>query len=239
MAYCVHCGIKIADGEKKCPICNIEINDPLEMEKKDVERLYPDYIPINEDKVSKKSFLTLFSMIFLLPMILVMVCDYSINHRLGWSIYVVGSLMIIYLPLFMYVLFIPNRHGMRQYLISIFTFVFTVDALLLYIQHRTGGNWVSSFAGPIVLAVGLLIIALIYFRIKRRWTKLGIAALFLVFTGLLCVMIEFIAIRTFASRMNFRWSYYPFITCMLIALIFFYIDKNKVLKEQLKRKLFI
>lgn len=239
MAYCVHCGIKLAEGEKKCPICNIEVRDPLAKEATDVERLYPDYIPVNEDRVSKKSLLTLLSMIFILPMILVVVCDLSINGRLNWSIYVVGALLIIYLPTFMYLLFIPNRNGMRQYLISIFTFVFTVDALLLYIQHRTGGNWVSSFAGPIVLSVGLILIALIFFRVKRKWTKLGVAALFLLFTGLLCLMIEFIAIRTFASRMSFRWSYYPLITCVALAIILFYIDSHKVLKEQLKRKLFI
>ena len=41
MAYCVHCGVKLGAGEKRCPLCQTPVYDPAEPEKPEPKAAEP------------------------------------------------------------------------------------------------------------------------------------------------------------------------------------------------------
>ena len=45
MAYCVHCGVKLAPSETKCPLCGVPALDPLEKREEIAARPYPVRTP--------------------------------------------------------------------------------------------------------------------------------------------------------------------------------------------------
>ena len=38
--YCIKCGVKLADSEKKCPLCNTVVYHP-DLQQNEVKPLYP------------------------------------------------------------------------------------------------------------------------------------------------------------------------------------------------------
>ena len=59
MAYCVHCGVKLGEGEKRCPLCQTPVYDPAEPHPAPAPKPYPVRTPEQELKRSKRFLLTL------------------------------------------------------------------------------------------------------------------------------------------------------------------------------------
>ena len=75
MAYCVHCGVKLGAGEKRCPLCQTPVYDPTEPEKPAAPKPYPVRTPEQELKRSKRFLLTLSALMLLAPAGLCFVID--------------------------------------------------------------------------------------------------------------------------------------------------------------------
>ena len=163
MAYCVHCGVELAPSEKKCPLCNTKVYDPSVPEERAAVTPYPPYEPIAPERISKKSVLIVLTLIFMLPVMLSCICDFSINKRIVWAGYVAGGLLQVYALIFMSILLAgKNLRCAPMWKIGVNTF--TLLGYLCYIVWVTDGQWFWRFAVPVVLIGALFIVAAILLR---------------------------------------------------------------------------
>lgn len=89
--YCIKCGVKLADTEKKCPLCNTIVSHP-EFTQTAERPLYPSN-KIPKSNSGSKALNGAIIILFLIPLLVCFFAD-------GWSIYplvvlsLFGSLLI-------------------------------------------------------------------------------------------------------------------------------------------------
>ena len=239
MAYCVHCGSKLEEGQKFCPICNIEIHDPLEEEDESVTEIYPKYVPITEDNVSRKSISILITLLFLIPAAITLISDLSITGKVTWSGYVLASLYLLYVPFVCFVLFSKLKDKLLYFCLAMLTVFISVTMFLFYICNKTGGKWFGPFALPLILIVMAAFYGCIAMRKLLGVTRLFISAIVLIILGVLCLITEILLITAFAPGRGLVWSLYPLSVLVLIGGVLIWINFNTKIKERLRRKFFI
>ncbi|PWM43054.1 MAG: hypothetical protein DBX47_07595 [Clostridiales bacterium] len=238
MSYCVNCGVELADSEKSCPLCHTPVINPNDKKDKQVKRPYPPYKTVTAQKVSLKSILELVSWIFAIPLLLCIVCNFTIDHAITWSGYVIGSLVLIYVVAVVpFIILSFTKKGAPA--ICLFFDFLCLICFLLYIENSTNGEWFFGFALPLVGALFIFLIIVIALRSFRKAEPFTLAAIILVFTGIFCIITEILVNINFAVRDYLIWSFYPMITSIILAVILIIIDKNTALKEKLERKFFI
>ena len=228
--YCVKCGVKLAETEKKCPLCNTVVCHP-DFEQTAAQPLYPgNHMPKNHS--GSKALNGALIILFLIPMVVCFVADLSLDGKMEWFGYVAGALLLVYidfaLPLWFQkpnpVIFVPCS--------------FAAAALyLLYIDLATGGTWFLSFALPVVGGICLItctVVTLFYYLRRGVLYILGGAFMAL---GAFMLLIEYLMKLTFAIRM-IGWSLYPLAVLFLIGGLLIYFAINSEAREIMERKLF-
>lgn len=228
--YCINCGVKLADTEKKCPLCNTVVCHPDF--KQTVERkLYPgNKMPKNNS--GSKVLSGAIIIIFLIPLIISFFSDLQTDGTLDWFGYVAGALVVAYvtfaLPLWFRkpnpVVFVPCS--------------FAASTLyLLYINLETNGDWFLSFAFPVIGGMCLIVctvVALVYYLKRGKLYIFGGAFMAL---GAFILLLEYLMVMTF--NINFiGWSIYPLIVLVLFGGLLIYFAINSSAREMLERKLF-
>ena len=165
--YCVKCGVKLADTEKKCPLCSTVVCHP-DLERTEARPLYPGSKMPGSNSGSK-ALNGAVIILFFIPLLVCFFADLSLDGKMEWSGYVAGALAVSYvafaLPLWFKkpnpVIFVPCD--------------FAAAALyLLYINLATGGRWFMSFALPVVGGVCLItcaVVTLLYYLPELSYGK--------------------------------------------------------------------
>ncbi|MDE5619686.1 MAG: hypothetical protein K2I80_04065 [Ruminococcus sp.] len=234
MAYCVKCGVKLEDSEKKCPLCQTVVYHPDIQEVTDAVSPFPEEYEIKQKKMGSKLKLIIATIIVFLPTFLTLICDYSINSRIVWSDIVISSVCLLYCFIFVPLIFRRK---------NIFFYLFTDFAALLlfqwYIALTTGGSWFTGFSLPFTCSVMLIVTVVVAVRQFTKSSYLLISAIAFFLTGLDCVLTEFLISRTFMNRVRFIWSYYPLVTFIAVGIILLLCDRNTHFKEKIVKKFFI
>ncbi|MGE4454091.1 MAG: zinc-ribbon domain-containing protein [Sphaerochaeta sp.] len=92
MAYCVQCGVKLADGATRCPLCGTEVVLPPTMQEKAAEPLFAKRLPQEGTRgitKAKKGLVELIVALFVVGEITV-----------GLSLFFSGALAYAFIPLF-------------------------------------------------------------------------------------------------------------------------------------------
>ncbi len=229
--YCANCGVKLADTEKRCPLCGTEAYHP-DIERPEIAPLFPqDFVPKRE--LSKTTIHIIILTLFLIPIFLTFYSDYYINQKMTWSAYAIFAISLVYI-------------------ISIMPFWFKkptpavfvpIDFLLLilflhYINFSTNGDWFLTLAFPLVTYLGLIVTAtsiLLYYLKKGHLYVIGA---FFIALGLYMDIIELFLVITF--KVNFDgWSLYPMIPLVIIGLGMIGISISRNARAALARKLHI
>lgn len=228
--YCVKCGVRLADTEKKCPLCGTVVYHP-EIKRKPAEPLYPgNKLPKESSDSTALSGAIVF--LFLIPLVICFFADFLIDGEINWFGYVGGALVITYiafaLPLWFKkpnpVIFVPCN--------------FAATALyLLYINHATGGGWFLSFAFPIAGGLCIIICVVVSLLYYLRRGKLYIFGGAFIALGALMLMAEFLMGVTFGFKF-IGWSVYPLVVLALLGGFLIYLAANVRMREILERKLF-
>ncbi len=228
--YCVKCGVKLADSQDRCPLCGTAVYHP-EIEKTATEPLYPDILP---EKVSRsKGGAILLLILFLLPALLVTVCDWQINKSITWSGYVTGALGLAYVCL-----------GLPTWFRKPNPVIFTPCAFaaaclyLLYINWVTDGSWFLTFALPVTGGICLIVTAVVTLM---RYVSKG---KFFIFGGASIALGGFMLLVEFLLNSTFRlpavgWSVYPLVVLAVLGGVLIYLGGSRSAREMLARKLFI
>lgn len=228
--YCIKCGVKLADTERKCPLCNTIVCHP-EFRQTEKRPLYPsDKMP--KSNTNSKALNGAVIILFFIPLLVCFFADLSLDGKMEWFGYVAGALLLSYvafaLPLWFKkpnpVIFVPCN------------FV-AIGFYLLYINLATNGKWFLSFALPVVSGICLItctVVTLFYYLRRGRLYILGGAFMAL---GAFMLLIEFLFVNTFDLPI-IGWSIYPLVVLSLCGGMLIYLAINSAAREILGRKLF-
>lgn len=230
--YCINCGVKLADTEKRCPLCGTVVFHP-ELNRPEAEPLYPqDQVPV--PKVNSRIANVIVTAAFLLPILITLLCDLQMNGGVTWSGFVIGGLVVGYV-----ILVLPTWFRKPNPVIFVPCGFVAVGLYLLYISLATGGHWFLSFAFPVVGAVGLIVttvVTLLRYVRRGRLYVFGGAAIAL---GAFMPVMELLMNLTFHFQKFKWWSLYPMIPLVLLGGVLIFLAAYRPARESMERKFFI
>lgn len=225
--YCVKCGVELAEGEKKCPLCYTPVYFP---ETEDTgERPYPEY-DYKAQRVNPRGIYFIISFAFLIAAVISIVCDVSIDGRLVWSDYVLGGLILGYVSFILPLWFVrPNPA------IFIPCDFLAAAVYVWYICFKTGGEWYFTFALPLTAFAALVVCTIV---ILSHYLKRGYLYIWggsLIATGLFSVILEQLSNTTFGLPHTIVWGLYPAISLTLLGIMLIIIAVVRPFRESLCR----
>lgn len=229
--YCIQCGVKLADTEKRCPLCGTVPFHPDISREKGTPLYPPDRYP--RQQVSRKGVLGVVTILLMIPMLITLICDLGINARITWSGYVIGALGLGYVAAVLPLWF--RRPNPAIFVPCVFL---AVGAYVLYIDLSLKGGWFLGFAFPVIGYLGLLVSTVV---ILIRYTRRGALYIYggaLMALGAFLPLMELLMVITFRLPGFIGWSLYPLVALVLLggALIFLAICRPA--RESAQRKLF-
>lgn len=229
--YCANCGVKLADTEKRCPLCGTEAYHP-QIERPEVAPLFPqDFVPKRE--LSKSTIHIIIFTLFLIPILVTPYCDFYLNRSITWSAYVIFALVIVYM-----IIILPFWFKKPSPAVFIPIDFLLIALFLHYINYATKGDWFLTLAFPLVTYLGIIVTAttvLLYYLKKGHLYVIGA---FFIALGIYMEVIELFLMLTF--KMNFDgWSLYPMIPLVVFGLGMIGISISRSARAVLARKLHI
>lgn len=227
--YCVNCGVRLADTETKCPLCDVPVGQKLE--RQTVAPLYPkDRIPYT--KVNKGAVNGALLILWLIPLLVMFFVDLQGNGKLDWFYYGAGALVLSYI-----MFGLPGWFKKPNPVIFVPCSFAAVAAYLLLIALLTDGNWYLPFALPVTGCFAVVVttpVVLLRYIKKGRLYILGGTLMAL---GAVMLLVEFLMMLTF--RMPYvGWSVYPLIALFLLGGMLIFLGINKTARERMERRFF-
>ncbi len=229
--YCVKCGVKLQDGVTECPLCGTPVIIPGE-ELKERHETYSERYP-KENMQMKFGILGFITTVMTAASLTLFLLCMNLYGRVSWSGYAMLGMALVWimgvLPLWFRrpkpVVFIPID-------------IAAICGYLLYICLYNGGGWFLSFAFPVTLISGAILIgAVALFIYVRRGRLYIIGGLFIVI-GASCMLIELFQHITFATPM-FQWSLYCVTVFSAVGLFLIIAAIIPPLRDYMQRKFFI
>ncbi len=230
--FCIKCGVELADSEKICPLCATVVYHP-DLKQNETEPPYPPYQK-PQTRINRRGILFLITTVYLVLILNLFVCEFSIFDELNWSLYATGALLLSYV-----LIILPTWFRRPNPVIFVPCDFAAVGLYLLFISIHTSGGWFLSFAFPIIGIAALIVTAVITLC---RYVRGGY---FFIFggTSLLCgayiVLIEIFLTITFDPIAFYFWSVYPMIGFALLGIALIIIGICRPLRESLAKKFFI
>lgn len=230
--YCVRCGVKLQNGENKCPLCNTRVINPDDNESVKKVNIYSDVLPKKQRMSNMPLAIILTVFLAIAVAIILLVCN-RVYGELRWggiaSLGILLAYIIAVFPLWFTkpnpVIFVPVDHA-------------AIALYLGYICLSTDGNWFLSFAFPVVMILGAIMTAAVtlfrYLKNGRYFILGGFFVLLAIYSSLIEMFEHF----TFGTQM-FLWSVYPLTALLGIGVFFLLAGIIRPLREYLERKFFI
>ncbi len=229
--YCANCGVKLADDQKKCPICGTRAYHP-DITRTDGESQYPKDISPREGN-GFKIIQMLVTALVALAAVVVFLCDMQFGGGVSWSGYVIGALGVVYVAFVL-----PSWFKRPNPVIFVPSALSAALVYVLYINIVTDGNWFLTFAFPVGGAVILIISAVVTLMKYVRRGALYIFGGALISVGGLALLVEFLLELTF-SIACIGWSLYPLVTLALLGGFLIFLAICRPAREAMERKFFI
>ena len=227
--YCANCGVKLADTEKRCPLCGTEAYHP-DIERPEVDPLFPqDFVPKRE--LSKTTIHIIILTLFLIPIFVSLYCDYSINRMVTWAPYVILAIISLYI-----IVILPFWFKKPTPAVFVPLDFLVVALFLHYVNFATNGDWFLTLAFPLVAYLGMIVTAATVLLYYLKKGHLYVVGGFFVALGLYMDVIELFLMITF--KVNFDgWSLYPMIPLVIMGLGMIAISISRNARQVLARKL--
>lgn len=237
MSYCVECGVKLADSEKICPLCNTRVINPNHPEDMAHDRPYPSRVQqINGLKRRELAWVVL--IFLLLPVGATAIIDLLTGTQpfaLTWSLIVIGVGVMLGIWILTPIIF-PK---LSLYLHFAIDFVSVAGFLAVIAAYLGQWEWCFHLGIPIVVATGLAVCAMTSIARSSRLRPITRAACAFLVIGVFIVALELIIDYATLGIFAIRWSIYAIVPLAFLALLLFYISRKPGLMDELKRRLFV
>ena len=229
--YCVKCGIRLADGEEKCPLCDTATS-LHSLPRAARQPLYPaGQYPAAPKGAGVRNGAILF--LFCLPLLVCLFVDLQVDDRLSWFYYVTGAAVVLYV-----IAALPAWFREPNPVIFVPCSFAACAAYLLLIDLLTGGGWFLPFALPVAVVLTLIVTAVVVLTryIKKGWLYIfGGAGLAL---GGFMIQVELMVIAVFGRPFT-GWSVYPLIALGGLGAFLIFLGINHTAREKMERKFFL
>ena len=228
--YCIKCGVRLADTEKKCPLCGTIVYHP-DLAQPEAEPMYPAG-KAPRARSGRKTLSGMIVFFFLAPLIVSLFSDLQYDGKLDWFGYVAGAVGVLYVVMALPLWFKRSRPG--AFLLADFA---AVGLYLWYIDAATHGGWFVPFALPVTLGLGLIVTVTAALTVKLGRGRLYLFGGGSVALGALVLMVEVLLVKTFGGSFV-GWSVYPLMVLTLLGGFLIYLGINRQVRETIQRKLF-
>ena len=226
--YCVKCGVKLAEGVEKCPLCQTPVWNPEGLVR---EKNYPDEMP-GQFRESARPAAMVMTVLCVIALAVMLIVCFQLYGELRWGGYAIFGTLLFYvlavLPLWFCKawpeIFVPVDH--------LFTALY-----VLYICRKTGGHWFVSFALPVIGACCLLLLGVICLLKYTKGGRIFILGGFLILLGGYTMLVEFFEHISFGVEM-FRWSPYSTAVFGLAGLFLIIAGCIPSLREVIRKRFF-
>lgn len=230
--YCINCGVKLADSEKRCPLCGTVPYHPDIVRQEGAALYPPDRYPRRE--TNRKTVLGVVSIFMLIPIFITMICDLGIHGRITWSGYVVGGLLLCYVAAVL-----PQWFQRPNPVIFVPCGFAAAGLYVLYIDLSLHGGWFLSFAFPITGFLGLLVTAVVVLTRYTRGAEMYIFGGALILLGAFMPLMEYLMKLTFHMPRFIGWSWYPLVVLVLMGGALIFLALCRPARETVDRKFFL
>lgn len=230
--YCIKCGAKLADTEKKCPLCQTMVFHP-ELEQPEAAPLYPaEKLPAPE--VTSRTAQIIVATAFLQALLISLVCDLQLNHTITWAGFVIGGLVLAYLTVFL-----PGWFRRPNPVIFIPCDFVAAALYLLYIDLAVGGRWFLSFAFPVTGFACLIATTMVLLLRYLRRGKLYVIGGGIIALGAFMPVMELLLCITFPGISFIGWGFYPMVALVLLGGMLIFLAICRPARQTMERKFFI
>lgn len=230
--YCIKCGVELSAGQPACPLCGTRVYHP-DLQAEPIKPTYPRK-EFKSEEFNRKGLLFVVTILWLLPLILPVLFELLWHKEITWSGFVAGAVVLAYICLILPAWF---RHA--NPVIFLPCAIAAATLYLAYINYSLGDGWFLSFAMPVSLSFGAIVVALVTLH---RYVHRGFLYIYgggVIALGAWTVLLEFLIHRTFAVSAAVYWSPFSCTTLLILGLLLILIEIIKPLKESLYRMFFI
>jgi len=238
MSYCVNCGVELGESEKKCPLCDTVVINPKQAFDDEAERPYPSQAQKLDFAENKGVTAGLITALFALPASICLVCNYVIEARLSWSLYVAAAMALLWLIIVPIYLIRRNREIMAVLITTV-----SLCGFLRFVEKISPmEGWYLTLALPIVLVVAFCSLIMVIIVLYSSLRKMQIAAVAFLFIagGLVAVEITTDVYHSYlaagAGEFSLGWSLFLSIPCLIFAVLWLLVDRKRSMKEGLKKR---
>lgn len=232
MAYCVHCGVKLGDSERRCPLCGTEVLDPSQPRDPESPRPYPGHTPEQEIRRSKRFLLSLAALLLLLPAALCLVLDFLAGGGITWSVYAASAMGLLFVAVA-----VPVAVARCRFYWTLGTSFLCLSAYLFLVERLShSGQWFLPIVLPAVALCAAMAAAMAVLYRRKRLNKLTLLASLFAAVAVECLAVEWLCERMLSGDLLFLWSPYVLAPCLFISLILFFINGNRAVREEVRRR---
>ena len=232
MSYCVHCGVKLSEGEKRCPLCLTPVFDPAEPRQSRAPRAYPVRTPEQELKQNKHFLLIIAGLMLAMPALLCLVIDLLVTGSVTWSGYASSALILLFASVT-----VPLAVEKYQAYAAVGTGFLCLNTYLFLVEQLSNsGSWFFPIALPAISLCAVMVTAIILMYRRETLNLLTVIAASFAAAALECVAIEWLINAANGKSGDFIWSPFVLAPCAFISLALFFINYNRAVREEVRRR---
>lgn len=242
MSYCPKCGVELDLYVKNCPLCSFPIPDLGEEEDlkyKAGAQKYPKATTQYKGNIYQLKNAVFFSVLFIAisGIIIVSILKAVYPESILVANYILMSIIAVILYLFFALGYLKTTLNVAGVLSTTMFITYAID------YQIAGVSWSTSIAFPIIgiIFASWLILRAIYKNIKNKNLYIHIPSFILIFSGVVCIGIDFVLSYQLKNKIAVSWSIIVAVCAFFIstALLVTYHGLSEKNKEWLKRKLHV
>jgi hypothetical protein len=237
MVQCPNCGVKVEENANFCSLCGEPLLDntanngtfiksgKLRRE----EKVLTDYQQLTGFQ-KRKIFWQISGLILISGIIITLLIDFVGNQSITWSKYPATISLVLFIN------FTLNTFLRQKMILMVaLSFLSVTGLFILFDVYAGDTSWENKLGIPLLLALYVTVIVLIYIIRKAKQKGLNIVAYSLIASGLLCVCTEGMISIYFRSTVYFSWSLIVMVSVTLIAMLLLFIHYRLKKATDLKR----
>jgi hypothetical protein len=237
MIKCPNCGVELEENANFCSLCGERLLDKT-LENTDSlksgralreEKLLTDYQRLTGFQ-KRKIFWQISGLILISGIIITLLIDFIVNRVITWSKYPAAISLVLFIN------FTLNTFLRKKIiLMTVLSFLSVTGLFILFDIYAGDTAWEIKLGLPLLLALYVTFIALIYLIVNSKQRGLNIIAWSLIASGLLCIYTEGMISIYFNNSINFGWSLIVMISIAFISILLLYIHYRLKKVTDLKR----